>query len=102
MIGIVVGNFFGGVSMAWWKRSHNVHHIVCNSMEHDPDIQHLPVFACNEKIVAKGSYFSTYHEKWFNVDAVSRMLLKHQHLFLYVIMAVARFNLYLQSIISFI
>lgn len=102
MIGIVVGNFFGGVSIAWWKRSHNVHHIVCNSMEHDPDIQHLPVFACNEKLIRKGSYWSTYHERWFTVDAVSRMLLRHQHLFLYVIMAVARFNLYLQGIILFI
>lgn len=96
-IGIVVGNLLGGISMAWWKRSHNVHHIVTNSMEHDPDIQHMPVFACNEKIVQKGNYFSSYHQRWFTVDAVSRVLVRHQHLLLYVIMAVARFNLYIQS-----
>lgn len=103
MIGIFVGNFLGGISIAWWKRSHNVHHIVCNSMEHDPDIQHLPVFACNEKIVRKGSYFSTYHERWFEVGAgLQSLLLKHQHLTLYVILGVARFNLYIQSFILFI
>ena len=25
-----------GVSMGWWKRSHNTHHVVTNSVEHDP------------------------------------------------------------------
>lgn len=39
MIGIFIGNTTGGVSIAWWKKSHNVHHITCNSIEHDPDIQ---------------------------------------------------------------
>ena len=28
--------------IAWWKHSHNVHHIITNHPEHDPDIQHLP------------------------------------------------------------
>ena len=32
----------GGISLGWWKKSHNVHHIICNSIEHDPDIRHLP------------------------------------------------------------
>merc|ERR1712072_1648267 len=43
VLGILVGNFFGGVSIAWWKRTHNVHHIVTNSVDRDPDIQLLPV-----------------------------------------------------------
>ena len=38
ILGIFVGNFVGGISIGWWKRSHNVHHIVCNSVDHDPDI----------------------------------------------------------------
>ncbi len=25
--------------LQWWKRNHNVHHIVTNAIEHDPDIQ---------------------------------------------------------------
>lgn len=28
--GILVGNFCTGVSMAWWKDSHNCHHVVPN------------------------------------------------------------------------
>jgi hypothetical protein len=31
--------------------SHNVHHIVCNSVEHDPDIQHMPLLACSNVIL---------------------------------------------------
>jgi cytochrome b involved in lipid metabolism len=46
--GLLVTAFFG-VSVQWWKRSHNVHHVVTNSLEHDPDIQHLPVFSVSEK-----------------------------------------------------
>jgi fatty acid desaturase len=102
VIGLFTGNFFSGISMAWWKvrpwpllsspplfsfhvpcvlshapfdvhrlfvfvlwpfletrrvtylppqYSHNVHHIVCNSIEHDPDIQHLPFFAISPAIL---------------------------------------------------
>jgi len=29
-LGVVLGNMTGGISIGWWKRSHNVHHIVCN------------------------------------------------------------------------
>ena len=39
LLAIILGNCLGGVSIGWWKWSHNVHHIVTNSVEHDPDIQ---------------------------------------------------------------
>jgi len=29
MIGMVVGPLLTGISTAWWKRSHNAHHVVC-------------------------------------------------------------------------
>ena len=44
VIGITIADFLGGLSLGWWKRSHNVHHIVTNSPEHDPDIEHMPFF----------------------------------------------------------
>ena len=44
IIGVIVADFLGGLSLGWWKRSHNVHHIVTNSPEHDPDIEHMPFF----------------------------------------------------------
>lgn len=100
-IGIMIGNVLGGVSIGWWKRSHNVHHIVCNSIEHDPDIQHLPALCCDEKICEK-PYWSTYHSKIFSMDAAARFIVSYQHYLFYPIMAFARFNLYLQGIILLI
>jgi len=35
-IGIFIANILGGVSLGWWKRHHNIHHLVTNSPEHDP------------------------------------------------------------------
>ena len=94
--GTLFGNFTGGISLAWWKRSHNVHHIVTNSVENDPDIQHVPFFAVTEKIFKP--YWSTYHNKEFRMDNVfARFVIGHQHLLFYPVMAFARWNLYIQS-----
>jgi len=68
--GILIGNTTGGISLAWWKRSHNVHHVVCNSIENDPDNQHLPIFAVDKKYF--GKFFSSYHQKYFTTDAIAR------------------------------
>jgi len=95
LIGICCGNLLGGVSIGWWKWSHNVHHIVCNSVEHDPDIQHLPVFAVTNKIFKR--FWSTFHGKWMEMDWAARTLVRWQHVLYYPIMMLARFNLYLQS-----
>jgi len=94
--GIVIGNTFGGISLGWWKKSHNVHHIVCNSIENDPDNQHLPVFAPDQEYF--GQFFSSFHQKYFIFDILSKKLVSYQHLLFYPIMMVARFNLYFQSI----
>jgi delta8-fatty-acid desaturase len=40
-IGIIIADFIGGLSIGWWKKNHNVHHIVTNHPEHDPDIQRI-------------------------------------------------------------
>lgn len=95
LIGICVGNLLGGISLGWWKWSHNVHHVVTNSVEHDPDIQHLPVFAVSPKIFKE--FRSSFHDKLMVFDGVARALVRYQHLLYYPIMAVARFNLYAQS-----
>lgn len=93
-VGLLVGNFLTGIGMGWWKRSHNVHHICCNSIEHDPDIQHMPMFAVSEKIFNR--FWSTYHAKWVEMDMVARLLIPYQHYLFYPIMGLARFNLYIQ------
>lgn len=99
-IGLFIGNLLSGISIGWWKRSHNAHHVVTNSITCDPDIQHLPVFAVTDKFFKP--VVSLYHNKTFSFDRISRFFVSNQHLLYYVIMGVARYNLYVQSVLHII
>ena len=94
-IGIFIANFIGGLSIGWWKRSHNVHHIVTNSPEHDPDIEHIPVFAVSTRFF--NSLRSTYYDRIMPFDAVARFIVTYQHWLYYPILLLGRFNLYVRS-----
>jgi delta8-fatty-acid desaturase len=94
----VLGCLLSGLSTAWWKGNHNTHHVVPNSVENDPDIQHMPIMAVSEKVIKK-PYWSTYYKKWVKLDAAATFLVSYQHLLFFPLMAVARFNLYAQSLI---
>ncbi|KAI5363594.1 putative cytochrome b5-like heme/steroid binding domain, fatty acid desaturase [Septoria linicola] len=95
VIGMFVSNFLGGLSCCWWKRNHNVHHIVTNSAEHDPDIQHMPFFAISHKFFA--NLKSTYYDRIMAYDAAAQFVLKYQHYLYYPILSFGRFNLYVLS-----
>lgn len=97
MIGMLVGPLTTGISTAWWKRSHNAHHVVTNSVSHDPDIQHIPFFAVTADLFKKGGTWSHYHRRFFHFDAAAKLLLSHQHLLYYPVMCFARWNLYVQG-----
>ena len=97
LVGLVVGNLCNGVGITWWTTTHNVHHVACNSLECDPDIQHMPIIAVTPKYFK--SVWSLYHNRRMPFDAAARWLVSKQHYTFYPIMAVARFNLYAQSII---
>ncbi|KAJ5111221.1 Delta 8-(E)-sphingolipid desaturase [Penicillium argentinense] len=92
VIGIIIADFMGGLSLGWWKRSHNVHHIVTNEPEHDPDIQHIPFFGISHRFF--DSLRSTYYDREMTFDVPSQFMLKIQNYSYYPIMALARFNLY--------
>ena len=94
-IGILIADFIGGLSVGWWKRNHNVHHIVTNSTEHDPDIQHVPFFAISHKFF--NSLWSTYYEKTMAYDAFARFFLRYQNYLYYPVLTLGRFNLYVLS-----
>lgn len=94
--GLIAGNIMTGVGLSWWKSTHNVHHIVCNSLEYDPDIQHIPLLAVSKDVF--GSYYSFYHFRRITFDAIARFLVSYQHLTFYPIMGIARINLYAQSL----
>jgi len=100
--GLFFGNLVTGISIGWWKKSHNVHHICCNSVENDPDIQHLPFLAVSDKIF--GKWWSTFHgrEMLLTPESISRWLVSFQHWVYYPLMGLARFNLYAQSLILMI
>ncbi|KAG8406076.1 hypothetical protein J3458_021412 [Metarhizium acridum] len=91
-IGILIADFLGGLSAGWWKRNHNIHHIVTNSPEHDPDIQHMPFFAISSRFFS--SLRSTYYDHVMKFDAASQFFIKHQHYLYYPILLMGRFNLY--------
>lgn len=92
VIGIIIADYIGGLSLGWWKRSHNVHHIVTNEPEHDPDIEHMPFFAISHRFFS--SLNSTYYDRNMTFDAASKFMLKIQNYSYYPIMMLARFNLY--------
>ena len=91
-----------GLSVGWWKSDHNTHHVVCNAVEHDPNIQHMPMLAITDKIFRRPRFWDTYHGKWVGMDAVARTLVSYQHLLFYPLMAVGRWNLYVQGLIYLI
>jgi delta8-fatty-acid desaturase len=91
-IGIFISDFLGGLSMGWWKRHHNVHHIVTNSPEHDPDIQHAPFFAVSHRFF--DSLRSTYYDRIMEFDMVAQWAIRYQDYLYYPILTMGRFNLY--------
>ena len=92
VVGIIIADFIGGLSVGWWKRNHNVHHIVTNSPEHDPDIEHMPFFAISHRFF--DSLRSTYYDRVMSYDAVARFTVRYQHYLYYIILLLGRFNLY--------
>lgn len=92
VIGILVADFLGGLSIGWWKRNHNVHHIVTNSPEHDPDIEHMPFFAISHRFFH--SLRSTYYERIMAFDAFARFVVRYQQYLYYPLLTFGRFNLY--------
>ncbi|WFD23497.1 sphingolipid 8-(E)-desaturase [Malassezia equina] len=106
LMGVFVASYVGGLSLLWWCDNHDVHHLVTNHPEHDPDIQHMPIFAISPRFLPSKArpakhepqgLWSSYYRRVMPFDAAARFLLRHQHKLYFAIMAVARFNLYALS-----
>ncbi|KAI4597989.1 hypothetical protein KJ359_003797 [Pestalotiopsis sp. 9143b] len=96
LIGLFIADFCCGLSMGWWKSSHNVHHLITNHPEHDPDIQNIPLFAICPSFFK--SLKSTYYDGFlFAWDKAADILVPYQKYTYYPVLAIARFNLYLLS-----
>ncbi|KAI3859780.1 hypothetical protein MKW92_047297 [Papaver armeniacum] len=92
---IVTGNCFTGISIGWWKWTHTAHHIAVNSLDFDPDLQHIPFLAVSSTIF--NSLTSKFYGRKMTFDAAARFLMSYQHWSFYPVMAVARVNLFAQS-----
>ncbi|XP_027330454.1 acyl-lipid (9-3)-desaturase-like [Abrus precatorius] len=92
---ILSGNCLAGISIGWWKWNHNAHHIACNSLNFDPDLQHLPFFVVSSRFFS--SLTSCFYERKMNFDAFARFLVSYQHWTFYPVMCFARINLFAQS-----
>lgn len=92
VFGMFIAAWCGGLSLGWWKRNHNVHHLITNDPVHDPDIQHLPFFAVSVRLF--NNVYSTYYDKFLWFDAVARKMIPFQEYLYYPILAFGRFNLY--------
>ncbi|KAJ3480300.1 hypothetical protein NLG97_g8102 [Lecanicillium saksenae] len=95
LIGMFIADFCCGLSIGWWKSSHNVHHLITNQPEHDPDIQNVPLFATCPSFFK--SLRSTYYDFTFVWDRAAEILVPWQKYTYYPVMGIARFNLYLLS-----
>lgn len=58
----------------------------------DPDIEHLPFFANTPEFLK--SIYSSYYGRILPFDTLTRALIPFQHYLFYVILSLARFNLY--------
>ncbi|GLT84691.1 hypothetical protein SLE2022_029080 [Rubroshorea leprosula] len=92
---LLAGNCLTGISIAWWKWTHNQHHIACNSLDHDPDLQHIPMFAVSSHLF--NSITSYFYGRRLNFDSLARFLISYQHWTYYPVMCIARVNLFLQT-----
>jgi len=93
LYGIIVGNVCQGISGAWWKYTHNMHHVHCNEWERDPDITHIPILA-----VSKWMFLSSKEKGGKQLNIFGKICIGIQYVSYLPIMLFARFNLYYQSI----
>jgi delta8-fatty-acid desaturase len=95
IIGAFIADFCCGLSIGWWKSSHNVHHLITNMPEHDPDIQNTPLFSTSPTYMK--SVLSSFYNFTFAWDGAADVMVQIQKYTYYPVMALARFNLYMLS-----
>ncbi|CZR61058.1 related to delta 8-sphingolipid desaturase [Phialocephala subalpina] len=95
LIGLALSSTLGGLSLSWWKKSHNIHHLATNSPSHDPDIQHLPFMAISPSFFS--SLYSTYYDRIMLYTPFAERMMGMQQWLYYPLLCLGRFNLYALS-----
>jgi fatty acid desaturase/predicted heme/steroid binding protein len=86
LMGIIIGDFFQGFSVQWWKSKHNSHHAVPNlhssvegACDGDPDIDTMPILAWTLRMAESARDSST-----------GRFLIRFQAFFYFPVLLFAR------------
>ena len=66
--------------------------LLIHSAGSDPDIEHLPFFANTPEFLK--SIYSSYYGRTLPLDFLARAVIPFQHYLFYIILSLARFNLY--------
>ncbi|XP_037036807.1 acyl-lipid (8-3)-desaturase-like isoform X3 [Bradysia coprophila] len=61
VLGIILQGMMVGLSVGRWKRLHNRHHAMPQRLHHDVDLETMPLFAYNKKVVRKPSDGKRFH-----------------------------------------
>ncbi|KCV70459.1 hypothetical protein H696_02800 [Fonticula alba] len=91
LFGYMIGNFFQGFSVAWWKNKHNTHHAIPNVHKADPDVDLMPLLAWSEHAL------EAFVEG--DVQGMSKILIDHQNFFYPLLLSFARLSWAIQSVI---
>eukprot|EP01083_Nonionella_stella_P269735 912896_1 len=102
IVGFLIGNLGQGISIGWWKYTHNVHHVRTNDGEWDPDIQHMPVIAISKKYLT--DLYSYFHRcKLPPTDNISwvlsKLAIRYQHYHWFISIMCSRIFVYTSSLV---
>uniref|UniRef100_A0A7S3D168 Cytochrome b5 heme-binding domain-containing protein n=1 Tax=Palpitomonas bilix TaxID=652834 RepID=A0A7S3D168_9EUKA len=64
-LNFIVMNCFQGGNAEWWTSKHNRHHLLPNTLEHDPDIHTDPLFSFVASM--KGGFWNKYQHLYFPI-----------------------------------
>ncbi|KAL7409821.1 fatty acid desaturase-domain-containing protein [Mrakia frigida] len=95
ILGVLISDFMGGLSIGWWCHEHNIHHHMTNDLEHDPDVQQLPFLALNKGSL--NNLWSTRYKEYKLFDKIAEYAVRVQHMTYYCLLSVGRFNLCILS-----
>ncbi len=100
-LGYFLASFVNGISMSWQQHRHNTHHATTNHLEHDPDIQILPIWSVSDQFFS--NIYSTYRERVMKFDPFARFLVSMQTITLLpILFLLARSNMHLDSYTHFL
>ncbi|KAF7320058.1 Delta 8-sphingoloid desaturase protein [Mycena kentingensis (nom. inval.)] len=103
ILGTLIADWIGGLSIGWWVDNHNVHHLraVILSLSASNNFRATPTSNIFRSSPYRRSFlesvWSSYYKRALYFDRFANFFVQVQHRLFYVVLALARFNLYANS-----